>query len=172
MLLTRIFALIILPFFLIKRHSFFKKKHSEVLVYLYQIFGMKIHKSVRIENDIDFLGLKNIQIGEQSFVGKRTRFVAYDAKIIVGKNVLIASNTTILSRTHIFSELDTPINTQGYENKTVIIEDDVWIGANSTILYGVIIGKGSIIAANSVVTKDVDAYSIVGGVPAKFIKKR
>lgn len=172
MLLTRIIAFFIFPFFLIKRSSFFKKKYSEVFIYLYQFFGMNIHKSVRIEQDVDFLGLKNIKIGEQSFIGKRTRLVAYDAKIIIGKNVLIASNTTILSRTHIFSNTDIPINAQGYDNKNVIIEDDVWIGANCTILYGVTVGKGSIIAAHSVVTKDIEAYSIVGGVPAKLIKKR
>lgn len=54
----------------------------------------------------------------------------------------------------------------------VVIEDDVWIGANSTILKGVTIGEGSVVAAGSVVTKNVPAYTIVGGVPAKIIKNR
>lgn len=58
------------------------------------------------------------------------------------------------------------------EDKDVIIEEDVWCGANVTILKGVTIGRGSIIAAGAVVTKNIPAYSIAGGVPAKVIKKK
>ncbi len=57
-------------------------------------------------------------------------------------------------------------------DQDVVIENDVWIGANATILKGVTIGTGSVICAGAVVTKDVPPYSIVGGVPAKLIKKR
>ena len=57
-------------------------------------------------------------------------------------------------------------------NSNPIIEDDVWIGRNVIILHGLIVGKGSIIAAGSVVTKNIPPYSIVGGIPAKFIKSR
>jgi maltose O-acetyltransferase len=58
------------------------------------------------------------------------------------------------------------------KGKKVIIEDDVWIGRNAIIMPGIRIGKGSIIGAGSVVTKDVEPFSVVGGVPAKLIKKR
>ncbi|MFC4210396.1 DapH/DapD/GlmU-related protein [Pedobacter lithocola] len=61
---------------------------------------------------------------------------------------------------------------QGVEREFIKIEDDCWIGTNSVILSGVTVGKGSIIAAGSVVTKSVEPYSIMGGVPAKLIKKR
>ena len=57
-------------------------------------------------------------------------------------------------------------------DKDVVIEDDVWVGANVTILKGVRISTGSVIAAGAVVVKDVPSYSIVGGTPAKIIKKR
>ncbi|RYE17040.1 MAG: acyltransferase, partial [Sphingobacteriales bacterium] len=56
--------------------------------------------------------------------------------------------------------------------KFIIIEDDCWIGTNSVVLAGVTVGRGSVIAAGSVVTKDVPPYSVVAGVPAKIIKKR
>ncbi|MEA3423389.1 MAG: DapH/DapD/GlmU-related protein, partial [Bacillota bacterium] len=74
---------------------------------------------------------------------------------------------------HNFSEKDIPMIMQGdSEPAPVVIEDDVWIGARTVILPGVVIHEGSIIAAGSIVTKDVQAYSIVGGNPAKLIKMR
>ena len=72
-----------------------------------------------------------------------------------------------------FADISVPMVKQGYqETKQVIIEDDVWIGARSVILPGVKIGTGSIIAVGSVVTKDVEPFSIVAGVPAKLVNKR
>ena len=67
---------------------------------------------------------------------------------------------------------DKIIQYQGFESEKVIIEDDVWIGARSIILPGVTIGRGSVIAAVSVVTKDVEEYTLVGGNPAKLITTR
>ena len=64
------------------------------------------------------------------------------------------------------------VNQVVIEKKGVIIEDDCWIAANSIILAGVTIGQGSVVAAGSVVTENVTAYSVVAGVPAKFIKSR
>jgi acetyltransferase-like isoleucine patch superfamily enzyme len=90
----------------------------------------------------------------------------------IGNYVMIAGGTMIIPSNHVFKDKNTPIALQGYENKGIIIEDDVWIGHGCTILDGVAIGKGSVIAAGSVVTQNIDPYSIVGGVPAKLIKKR
>jgi acetyltransferase-like isoleucine patch superfamily enzyme len=92
--------------------------------------------------------------------------------LVIGNNVLIAGHCLIIPANHIFTRKDIPINKQGTESKGIIIEDDVWIAAGCQILDGVTIGKGAIIAAGSVVNKSVDAYSIVGGVPAVFIKSR
>jgi len=64
------------------------------------------------------------------------------------------------------------IRDQGVTRSFVRIEDDCWIASNAVILAGVTIGKGSVVAAGSVVTKDVPAYSVVGGVPARVIKSR
>ncbi len=90
----------------------------------------------------------------------------------IGNYVRITAHTIIVAPQHIFKRRDIPICEQGIESKGIIIEDDVWIGAHCTILDGVKIGKGAIIAAGAVVTKDVAPYSTVGGVPAKLIKVR
>jgi len=121
---------------------------------------------------VDLLGLKNINIGKNSYIGKNTRLIAYGSSIKISENVLIAANCTLITRSHVYDSLDIPIKNQGYINSPIIIEDDVWIGTNSIILKGVKIGKGAIIAANSVVNKDIEPYTIVGGSPAKFIKSR
>ena len=93
-------------------------------------------------------------------------------KIIIGKNSLIGPNVIMRTANHNFERIDSKINSQGHNFGNIIIDEDVWIGANSIILGDVKIGKGAIIGAGSLVNKDVDSYSIVGGVPAKLIKKR
>lgn len=96
---------------------------------------------------------------------------AYE-KIVIGKNCLIAANCQIFDGNGhdlSFPNVENRINTRG-GSKPIIIEDNVWIGANSIILPGVRIGYGSVIAAGSVVVKDVPPYSIAGGNPARVIK--
>ncbi|MEZ9229584.1 DapH/DapD/GlmU-related protein [Vibrio amylolyticus] len=91
----------------------------------------------------------------------------------IGNDVMIAPNATLLSRMHEHSSVDTPMSLQGYQTeRSITVEDDVWIGRNVVIMPGVTIGKGSIVAASAVVTENVPEYSIVAGIPAKIIKKR
>ena len=78
----------------------------------------------------------------------------------------------IFSSNHGMSRTDIPMNIQPIKEKDIVIGDDVWIGANSVVVAGVKIGKGSVIAAGSVVTKDIPEYIIAGGIPAKPLKKR
>ena len=92
--------------------------------------------------------------------------------IIIGDNVLIGPNVVLRSSDHSFKNLKENINKQGMTDGNILIEDNVWIGSNSVILQNCIIGEGSIIAAGAVVTKDIKPFSVVGGVPAKKIKKR
>ena len=94
------------------------------------------------------------------------------ADTIIGNNVLIAGHCMIIPNNHNYSRKDISIRDQGNTFKGIIIEDDVWIGHGCSILDGVTISKGSIIAAGSVVNKSVPPYSIYGGVPAKLLKKR
>ena len=92
--------------------------------------------------------------------------------IVIEDNVRIGRGTTIITADHGFERLDIPIKDQPLLPGKVYIKQNVWIGANVTILKGVTIGLNSIIAAGAVVTKDVPDNVIVGGVPAKIIKNR
>ena len=93
-------------------------------------------------------------------------------ELVIGDNISIAHGVTIMSTEHRYNNKDTPIRNQGFEYKATEISSDVWIGAKATILAGNKISSGSIIGANSVVTKDVGANSIIVGFPGRAIKNR
>jgi len=93
-------------------------------------------------------------------------------KVRIGNYVLIGPRVIIHSANHKYNDPNIPIQKQGHIFKKVIIEDDAWIGGRAIILPGVKIGKGAVVAAGSVVTKDVPPYSVVAGVPARRIKDR
>lgn len=90
----------------------------------------------------------------------------------IGNDVRIAAHVRIVPMNHVYEDPKTPIRLQKYKCLGIKIEDDVWLGVGSTVLDGVTIGKGSVIGAGAVVTKDIPPYSIAVGVPAKVIKKR
>jgi putative colanic acid biosynthesis acetyltransferase WcaF len=90
----------------------------------------------------------------------------------IGDRTLVGYNTQIFSANHVIPDAPGQIFYAGHVKKRVVIANDVWIGAGCIILPGVKIGEGAVVAAGSVVTKDVEAYTIVGGTPAKLIKKR
>jgi acetyltransferase-like isoleucine patch superfamily enzyme len=92
--------------------------------------------------------------------------------IRIGNLVRIAAHTVIVASAHKFDAIEVPICAQGFTAQGITIEDDVWVGAGCIILDGVRIGQGAIIAANSVVRRDVAPYEIVGGVPARSIGSR
>lgn len=92
--------------------------------------------------------------------------------IRIGNDVSIGHHVTIMSADHIYDDLNIPIKDQGIQFKEVVIDDGAWIGAKATILMGVRIGQGAIVAAGAVVTRDVDSFTIVGGIPARLIRRR
>lgn len=127
-------------------------------------------KNSKFECNIYISDSTKIRIGKYVRINEN---VFLQGSIEIGDYVMIAPNVSIYSKTHVYNDTGIPMVKCGdSETKPVVIEDDVWIGINSVILPGVRIEKGSIIGANSVVTKNVKAYSIVGGVPAKLIKMR
>ncbi len=92
--------------------------------------------------------------------------------IEIGNQVRVASHVVIAAFSHKFSDSGAPVGEQGYSAKGISIGDDVWIGTHAVILDGVRIGRGAIVGAGAVVTRDVEEYAIVGGCPAKLIRKR
>lgn len=170
--------------------------------YILGIFKYNIKSFLRIRKNVSFLSiidsnseisnkaviargckLNNVVVGDYSYISKNTDI----SNCKIGKFCSIAPNikigfgmhpTNLLSTSPLFY---TNRNMFGYAfdiNKDIkefnetIIENDVWIGLNAIILDGVKIGNGAIIGAGAVVTKDVESYSIVGGIPAKFIRYR
>lgn len=117
----------------------------------------------------------NIELSDDVFIGPNAHFSSITS-IKVGKKVMFGPGVTIIGGDHNFSaigkymfdvEEKLPSN-----DLPIVIEDDVWVGSNVTILKGVTIGSGSIISAGTVVTKNVPENSIVGGIPAKLLKLR
>jgi acetyltransferase-like isoleucine patch superfamily enzyme len=106
-----------------------------------------------------------VRIGNGTFINRNTLIVA-EQEVIIGKKCRISWDVVIMDTDQ------HPLNTPETIRKPVVIKDKAWIGCRSIILKGVTIGEGAVIAAGSVVTKDVPAFTIYGGAPAKFIGER
>ena len=131
-----------------------------------RFLGFRIVQPCFIDEGFSFLRPKHISIDKCCSFGHYNRFWAFN-KIKIGPYVQTAIGLTLIAGSH---------RTDDYaplaENQDIIIEGENWIGANVTIIGGVTVGRGAIIAAGSVVTKDIPPYSIAAGVPAKVIKPR
>ncbi len=115
---------------------------------------------------------QHIEIGDRVVIRPHTMLMAdADARIIIGDDALIGAGVHVYVNNHRFDRTDIKIADQGYyPSENVVIEDDVWIGANAVLLPGVTVGSHSVVAAGSVVTKSVPPCTVYGGVPAKKLK--
>lgn len=135
-------------------------------------------KSVRISHHCSFSGIENISVGDHSSLGASTRILTTRAKVTIGNYVMFGPAVTIISGDHCTDVIGkymkeiTDAEKRLENDRDVVIEDDVWVGAGAIILKGVTVGRGSVVAAGSLVTRDVPPYAIVGGVPTKVIKMR
>ena len=156
--------------------SFFKGFVSRLAYFIHDyivpLSEMNIGGNPRIHPTASLRCGENIYLGINSHINHNCCIWASpNSKIILGDNLLMGPGTKIFSSNH-GTDLGTPMNTQPFIEKDIVIGNDVWLGANCIIVAGVTIGDGSIIAAGSVVTKDIPPYTIAGGIPAKSIKKR
>lgn len=152
-----------------------KKSKKPVLlgkVILRQKPKVVIGDNVTFYNNVIICGPGTIKIGNNCAIGDNTIiYASVGGGVTIGNDTLIAANTYIIDQDHSFSKNE-PIRKQEMKTAPIVIGNDVWIGANSTVLKGVTIGDGAVIGANSLVNKDVPSMVVVGGSPAKVIKER
>lgn len=110
-------------------------------------------------------------MGEHSSIGPYG-YIGCSGKIIIGKNVMFGPKCSLFAENHNFADTESSIKSQGVNQKGITVEDDCWIGSNVTILDGVTIGKGSVIGAGTMVTKNIPAGSVVVDKREKKIKER
>ena len=111
-----------------------------------------------------------IKIGRNSLVGEYS-VIRGQGGITIGDRVYTSPFTQIIAVNHIFDDPDRSFVDQGITAEGIVVEDDVWLGAGAIITDGVRVGKGAVVAAGAVVTRDVPPHTVVGGVPARILKR-
>lgn len=153
-----------LELFLLRLVGFIPSHSLRILIY--KLDGVKIGKKAHIHMGTQFFNPTKVKIGEGTIIGQNAFLDGRD-ELIIGKHVDIASDVLIYNSEH-------DINSDDFRpiNGSVVIGDYVFIGPRAIVLPGVNIGKGAVVAAGAVVTKNVNEFDIVGGVPAKVIGER
>ena len=117
-----------------------------------------------------------ISIGDDVYIGKGAKMSARHTTITIGNKCMFGPNVTIRGGNHNTSVIGRymadVLEKRPEDDQPVVVDDDVWVGTGAIILKGVTIGRGAIVAAGAVVTKNVEPYSIVGGVPARRLRYR
>lgn len=162
-------AILSFPFGLLSRMLHRHNKIANVITKpLTSLSKVEFHGRATIETGTRMIGVPKIVVGDNFYVNAYCHFLG---EIYIGNNVQIGPQTVIWARDHEF-KAGALIREQGHNSQSVVIGNDAWIGAHCTILKGVVIGDGAVVAAGSVVTKDVPPMTVVGGVPAKILKER
>ena len=113
-------------------------------------------------------GVGEVMIGDRTKIGLSNTIIG---PVSIGNDIRLAQNITLSGLNHKYTDVNLPIHVQGVSTAPIVIEDETWIGANVVVLAGVTIGKHCIVAAGSVVTKDIPSYSVAVGNPARLLKK-
>lgn len=149
------------------RHKIFNVIKSNYL----RLQGAKIGKSITYYPGIRINPCRRLKLGDHVDLAWGV-IITTGGNVEIGDRTLIGYRTIISSANHIIPNDKGHIFGAGHDRKKVIIENDVWVGGNCTIVAGVTIGEGAVVAAGSVVSKDVEPFTIVGGIPAKLLRKR
>lgn len=134
--------------------------------FLLRLFGAKIGRGVRIRSSAKFWQPWKFSIGDFSWIDESVSVYSVD-RIIIGANAVVSEGAFICTASH-----DVASETFNLATKPITIGDGAWVASRAIVLPGVTIGEGAVVAAGAVVTKDVEPWTVVGGNPAKFIKKR
>lgn len=132
----------------------------------YLLLGAKIGKKTQMDMDITFMDINKLVIGRHSHINRHATIDAR-GRLIIGNMVSISQRVAIMTGSHDYQSPDFD-----FKRTRIVIDDYVWIGINATVIGHVHIGKGAVICAGAVVTKDVPPYAVVAGVPAKSIGTR
>jgi len=118
-------------------------------------------------------GTGHVEIGKRVYINSGT--VLYSGNgIIIGNDVMIGPNCNLVPANHEFGDSGKPMREQGFKPSRggIVIEEDVWLGANVTVLDGAVIRRGCVVGANSLVSGELESYGVYAGSPARLIKKR
>ena len=119
----------------------------------------------------DFSAINNgvgpVIIGDRTKIGLSNTIIG---PVTIGNDIRLAQNITLSGLNHNYEDISLPIHAQGVSTAPIVIEDETWIGANVVVLAGVTIGKHSVVAAGSIVTKNIPPYSVAAGNPARVLK--
>ncbi|GAB7257500.1 LbetaH domain-containing protein [Polaribacter sp. OB-PA-B3] len=135
-------------------------------ILLLKIFGAKIGKGCKVMASVKIWAPWNLELGDYVAIGFNS-FCYNPAKIIVGNRVSISQRAHLCSASHDITKKNNPLITA-----PIVIKDRAWVAADTFVGMGVTIGEGAVVGARASVFKDVDSWTVVGGNPAKFIKKR
>lgn len=137
--------------------------------FVYRVLGAEIGKNVVFHFRTEVRGLHRLKIGDGTIIGDNA-LLAAQRGLTIGKNVNLSSNVSIYSGAH--DHRDPYFRSTPATTRPITIGDRVWIGSNAIILTGVNIGEGAVVCAGCVVTKDVEPYAVVAGIPAKKVNER
>ncbi len=152
---------------LVHKFGYFIHDHVAPIAQMHVKGNPRIHPTASLRSG------HNIYLGRNSHINQHCCvWASENAKIILGDDLLMGPGCKLFASNHDTRNVDIPMNIQPFVEKDIIIGNDVWLGANCVVVAGVKIGDGTVVAAGSVVTKELPSYVIAAGISAKPIKKR
>jgi len=152
----------------------FRLAHFSSYSHVRQVRRLQLGEGVSMAPNVSFRNAERISIGAGSHLGEHSVIWAGNStgRVVIGEKCLFAPNVTVTASNYGIVQGDVAIMDQPKDERDVVIGDGAWLGANVVVLAGVTIGEGAVVAAGAVVTKDLPAQCIAGGVPAKVIGTR
>lgn len=155
------------PFYHKKGKGACIRRNTRMDIVPWNTFELGNHSTIE-----DFSAINNgvgaVVIGDRTKIGLSNTIIG---PVVIGNDIRLAQNITVSGLNHNYQDIKTPIHKQGVSTSPIVIEDECWIGANVVVLAGVTIGKHSVVAAGSIVTKNIPPYSVAVGNPARVIKQ-